>query len=330
EPNWTGPSTSGTPRTAAPDPATGERAEPDPGTGTPAPTAEPPSPATAAPADAAPAEPTAPADATPADATPADATPADATPADATPRRTAATDHPFEPVAHTAPAPKQQAAPPPPAPAERPRIELPPARFNVDLGPTVVLESPGTRAFWTFSDMPRLASGGVFARGSARIATSKWFLGGGVSYRRAATKRNELSQSWSSYLDLHDVLVQVRAAYEPVEGVQPFVMLGAGPSIRRAEIRGSTHHLVAKDVTAVVTPEVGLTFTRPRWWLSRYHRSRVTFGLEGAIGYQYRGPAEVAGRPRSNATGTPAAPVSFGEFRTDAFTWRTSVVLRFL
>lgn len=242
----------------------------------------------------------------------------------------------------TAPSSETASQAPPiddPAPTRAPRrqatpLELSPARFQIDLGPTISLLAASPTSAHAFSASARFVGGGAFARATARIGATGLYLGGGLSYERVASRRYGLLASSDDFgvdteARIDGLLVHVRAAYEVVEGFQPFVDLGVGPSWSTLRVGNGTQTVESVDVTASVAAMGGMTFTLHRRWLHRTRPSRVTFGIETALGYQHRGSTAVRGAPSEEGTIT-FHTVDFGSVQVRGFLWKTGLVLRFL
>lgn len=265
------------------------------------------------------------------------------TEAQGVPSGTTTTLSPFDSPSTEDPAPSTPAADTAPSENPAPRAHrsgrapvepLPPARFNIDVGPRLVLIPMHHTSGRAFSSNRSLFGGGVFVRGTARVARSGLFVGGGISYQRLSSSRDILGTTGRvaparSNLTIDDVLFHVRAAYEVVEGLQPFVDLAAGPSIVEAGFHQG-RNVSARSVEGTVAAHGGLTFTMPRRWLSHARRSRVTFGIETAVGYQHRGATTLRGRPDAPPNAIPFADITFGDIRASGFSWQTHFVVRFL
>src|SRR5690606_15015166 len=101
--------------------------------------------------------------------------------------------------------------------------------FRVDVlvgGGTQRIADPAYRAFDHGLDMPGPT---LLVRADARLGGSDLFLGGGIGYRRLWTGAQVLGGT-TTRLVAQDLMIFGRFSWSPLEGLDPFLELGTGPT----------------------------------------------------------------------------------------------------
>jgi len=205
---------------------------------------------------------------------------------------------------------------------------LKPLRFRVDLGPTLSFTTVSDSGYYAFDDGSRLVGGGAFVRADGSLAKGVVFLGGGISYHGFRTDRQILG-ALSNSLVIHEPLVHARLSLRPIEGVDPFLDLAAGPSIQSVDVSNGAEPTISdQQVRAAVSAMGGFVLYLPRAWLPGAKSPPVTAGLEFAAGYQYRQALAVDANPEVDDDAIPIEGTSFGDVTMSGFTWSLAFILR--
>jgi hypothetical protein len=254
---------------------------------------------------------------------PEDATPTDTAPEAATP----------EPVTAPILAPPPTAAipRPPPAPTRQPRAIGWRLDFGMGLGSTVVRDL-GFRAFDYRRNLLAVEPSVIF---DFRLAGGRFFLGGGMTYAFARSIGFIYDLQVSSRIRLHEPRVVGRMSFMIVEGIDAFARVGVGPSVVDLDIESSVDsdgYSYKSAEQRVVLPRVdgqaGLSLYLPKKWLPFKQASRVTAGLDLAMGYTWRGklafePKLVQGDDPLRATTTP-----LGSLALHGLSWGVGLFVR--
>jgi hypothetical protein len=195
------------------------------------------------------------------------------------------------------------------------------------------VQDRGYRAFAARRNLLAVEPSAIF---DFRLAQGRFFLGGGVSYQYAQSIGFAYYLQVSNRVRLHEPRVVGRASFMIREGLDAFARVGVGPSIGDLDT-GSTVDTV--DVygfeTAeqrVVLPRVdgqaGMSLYLPKAWLPRKQASRVTAGLDFALGYTWRGKLDY--RPELVQSDDPLSATTspLGALSLHGLSWGVNLFLR--
>jgi hypothetical protein len=240
------------------------------------------------------------------------------TPAPTTPATTSPPPAAQQPLPATTP-------PPPPPRRDRLRRDIPLALFRVD-----VLVGGGTqriadRSYLAFDDGPNIPGPTVLVRADARLGGSDVFLGGGVGYRRMWTNTEVFGET-DTRLVVQDLMIFGRLSWSPIEGLDPFVEVGTGPSFVDLHVRsGFRSH--QREVLVLFDSLAGVALSLPRKWHPSNH---VTAGVELGLGYTLRSELDVRAQPVDEDGMISTTGARLGDVRLHGLLWRAGLFLRFM
>lgn len=254
----------------------------------------------------------------------------DATPAPADPSwdATGSTSATADPTAGSTTTPATAVAPTPtPAPTPGPSLPDRPIRWRIDFGlgggSTVVID----RGYRAFSDNRTLGEGTAWSVFDFRLAQSRVFLGGGLSYQRSSSDGFAYGTTLSTEVVLHEPMILGRVSVVAIDGIDAFGQVGIGPSFAQTQYY-SDEGAEQDNVIPRFDAQGGVSLYLPKRWLPRKGRSRVSAGIRLGMGYTWRGKMEV--RPRLYQDDDPidATTTGFGNLNLHGMSWRASWFLR--
>ena len=245
-------------------------------------------------------------------------------PSDASP-----VEEPMAPAAAVPVEPVENPITAPPAPTPIPPPPARPIRWRLDLGVGgggAVVGDLGYRAFSYNRNLLELSASSIF---DFRLAEGRVFLGGGLAYQRASRSGDAYGSQLGADLRLHEPEVLGRVSVMTFEGLDAFGLVGVGPSFARVNAY-SEQSATQRAVLPRVDGWGGLSLYLPKKLLPRRQASRITAGLQLAVGYTWRGTMEVQpvldqGDDPLRATTSP-----WGDLSLHGFSWRAGLFVRLM
>ncbi len=224
-------------------------------------------------------------------------------------------------VAPALPTPAVVATAPAPTRPDRPirwRLD-----FGLDGGGTVVKDA----GFRAFGERRNLGEFGASALFDFRLAQGRVFLGGGLSYLRLGSEGDAFAQDILTTVRISEPRALGRVSVMLVDGVDAFGMVGVGPSIATLTF-ASTQTAIQRAVIPRVDGQAGLSAYLPKRWLPNKKASRVTAGLNLAMGYTWRG--NIAAQPTLSQGDDPlrATTSPFGDLSLHGLSWHLGLFVR--
>jgi hypothetical protein len=204
-----------------------------------------------------------------------------------------------------------------------------PIRYRLDLqldGGTHVVPHG---SFDAFSDGPNLAGLGVGVRADVRLAGGRFFLGGGLAYRRYSSSRDAFDFLLTNEVRVQEPLVFVRLSLMALEGVDVYLEPGGGPTIVDLQVDAS-RSAHQRAVTGMFNGLAGVALYLPKAWLPRKGASRITAGLDLGLGYGWRGSIALQPSPDTDDEPLSTSSVPFGDLALRGFIWRAGLFVRFM
>lgn len=235
----------------------------------------------------------------------------------------------------TAPAPTAAPAttsPPTVVRKERTYKDIP-VRWRLDLGAAGGTTFVPDRSFFAFTPGRRHLIGFTLdARVDFPIIDGRAFVGGGVSYRRFGRADGLYDGRLDTTLLVQDPLALGRFSFRFVEGIDAYAQVGGGPSIVDITASNSSvdRNASQRKVTGAFEAVGGLAVYLPKKWLPRRGSSRVTAGLDAAIGYGFRGRVDVSPNLDTADDAIATTSTSLGDVALRGLVWRAGLFVRFM
>jgi hypothetical protein len=189
-----------------------------------------------------------------------------------------------------------------------------------------VVGDPGLRAF---TDGRHLREVGVSTVFDFRLASGRFFVGGGLAYQYVGREGDAYGSQLLTELDMHEPQVLGRASVMAIEGVDAFARVGVGPSIVDTSFHSQAYESASlRDVIPKVDARAGLSLYLPKAWLPRKQASRFTAGLELGLGYAWRGKLAVRPELQQDDEPLPATTSPWGELSLHGLSWGLGLFVR--
>ncbi|MCX4247445.1 hypothetical protein [Paraliomyxa miuraensis] len=246
----------------------------------------------------------------------------------------AASSNPFGDVTGAEPAPAPaptspplSAAPTPPPAAPIPPPPPRPIRWRLDFGVGLgvsMIQDLGYRAFAERRNLPEYGTSVMF---DFRLAEGRIFLGGGLAYARSQRTGDAYGSQLLHSLEFHEPRVLGRLSFMAIDGLDAFARVGVGPSI--GQLSMTSQQYAEQDVVIPrVDGQAGLSVYLPKKWLARKQASRVSAGLDLALGYTWRGKIDVQPTLSQGDEPLRATTSPLGALSLHGFSWGLGLFLR--
>lgn len=250
-------------------------------------------------------------------------------------------DAPTEDVPAESPVRVRTIVAPPPAPpsttitrsAAAPTRAPVPIRWRLDLTMAVAATAVTDPAFPGLSEARSVLGPSPQVRFDWRIDPSGYvFVGGGVQYR--GTRRDGMLHdgAFTTTLALDEALVFARLTLMPVEGLDLFADVGAGPSFARLSLESaaSQQRGTQRQALAVFDVRSGVNLYLPKKWLPNKQAARVTPGVTASLGYTFRNTLTIEPtlEQEDDAISTSTQPL--GDVALRGLSWSAGLFVRFM